>query len=334
MEEMSALGKPAVLLITWKRPECVKEMLKVLRIAKPERLYVFSDGARESSEKVELVRSTIHNNINWECKLTTKYEDINHGCSAGPILAVNWFFEFEEEGIILEEDCIPSEGFFVFCAQLLERYRNDTRIWSICGSNPHGPILSSKADYYFSRFPRVWGWATWKGRWDRYDRKISLWPTLKEEANQLGVFRTSLERRYWSYYWDKTSNMAEHNLTWWDYQWSFCSIVNGGLSIISSYNLVSNIGCGDEATHTKTLRPVPLSNAMVKELKHPDHIIPSAKGDLMHIRNAISGSTTNVILFYLKFFLWSLRYLGNKYFVAIPEEKTTPPADLLSDTND
>ena len=105
----------------------------------------------------------------------------NQGCKLGVSNAINWFFEHEREGIILEDDCIPHLDFFIFCQEMLETYRNDERIWSITGHNQQNNIQRGNGTYYFSKYPRSWGWATWKRSWEKYDRDITDWPNIKSK---------------------------------------------------------------------------------------------------------------------------------------------------------
>ena len=124
------------------------------------------------------VRSIIHD-VDWDCDVKNLFHDKNLGCKNAVSDAISWFFSFVDKGIILEDDCLPDLSFFEYCKELLYRYELDDRIGIISGNNF---INTSKMEfsYYFTNFPHIWGWATWKRTWDMYDLGIMDWPRLKK----------------------------------------------------------------------------------------------------------------------------------------------------------
>ena len=153
-----------ILFIIFNRPDTAKKVFKKIQKIEPKQLFIAADGPRKNKpEDVELCKQTreILNGINWDCELITLLREENVGCKKGPADAISWFFEHVEEGIILEDDCLPSDSFFPFCEELLEKYRYDTRIMHIGGSIQL-PDYENPDSYYFSRLSHVWGWATWK----------------------------------------------------------------------------------------------------------------------------------------------------------------------------
>ena len=158
--------KKAVLFLVFNRPRYTRQVFECIRNAKPERLYVAADGPRsdraEEESLCEEVRS-IATNVDWPCNLKVLFQDTNLGCRLGVSNGINWFFEHEEEGIIIQDDILPSPGFFVFCETMLELYRNDERIMMITGTNYH-PVAGDK-DFFFSQYFSIWGWATWRRAW-------------------------------------------------------------------------------------------------------------------------------------------------------------------------
>jgi hypothetical protein len=130
---------PAVLLIAWRRPDTIEAVINSLRVAKPGRVYVACDGPNPErpgeTERVELTRAVIEKCIDWPCRIEKLYSEINLGCRLGVSTAISWFFDQEEEGIILEDDIVVHEDFFNYCAKLLDYYRNDNRVWAISADN-------------------------------------------------------------------------------------------------------------------------------------------------------------------------------------------------------
>src|SRR5271169_304080 len=148
--------------------------MEAIRRAQPPRLYVAADGPRDrpgEPRRCEEVRR-IATAVDWPCDVKTLFRDQNLGLRRAVASAIDWFFESEEEGIVLEDDCLPSLDFFRFCTELLERYRTDTRVMAICGSSYVNPGSNHTASYYFSYYADVWGWATWRRAWQLYDRDL------------------------------------------------------------------------------------------------------------------------------------------------------------------
>ncbi|HZY78727.1 MAG TPA: nucleotide-diphospho-sugar transferase, partial [Cyclobacteriaceae bacterium] len=188
--------------------------------------------------------------VDWECEVRTRFSDRNLNCGIGPSSAFTWFFENEPEGIILEDDCLPSQSFFWYCQELLERYRDDTRVMHIGGNNfLNGWLKDEDYSYYFSRSGHIWGWATWRRAWQKFDFNISLYNKLRERRQFDGFFLNYMERRYRLQKFDDTVN-RQGKQDWWDYQWDFARYVNSGLAIVPERNLVTNVGFGAGATHT------------------------------------------------------------------------------------
>ena len=155
-----------VLFLVFNRPDTTAQVFEAIRQAKPPRLYVASDGAREDKEgeleKVKQVREIV-SQVDWNCEVKTLFRDKNLGCKIAVSSAIDWFFEQEEMGIILEDDCLPHPTFFRFCQELLERYRDDERIGMISGNNFQFGRKCTDYSYYFSMYSHIWGWASCLG---------------------------------------------------------------------------------------------------------------------------------------------------------------------------
>jgi hypothetical protein len=245
----------AVLLIIFNRPETTKLVFEAIRKAKPSRLYIAADGPRKNvlsdRENCNAARKIVEH-IDWDCKVETRFSDQNLNCGVAPSSAFTWFFQHEEEGIILEDDCLPSQSFFWFCQELLERYRHDTRVMHIGGNNfLNGWQKDSDYSYYFSRSGFIWGWATWRRAWEKFDFKITNYMKTKEKGFFQHFFMNRLEKMYRLNKFEQTI-AGNGNIDWWDYQWDFARYVNSGLSIVPNTNLVKNLGFGESATHTRS----------------------------------------------------------------------------------
>lgn len=225
--------------------------VEAMRAAKPSKIYIASDGPRSSAEAVliEKVRAELRG-IDWDCSIRERFSDCNLGCNLGPKTAIDWFFENEEEGIILEDDCIPNQSFFLFCGAMLKRFRYDNEVMSITGTNVTSDIAFS-GDYWVSRYPLMWGWATWRRAWQHYDTSLQQWPIMKKRQwlKSLGIGGVKFQL-LWASIFDATARLGS-KASWWDYQWIFSCWKAGGKTIAPSRNLIVNIGFGDDATHTR-----------------------------------------------------------------------------------
>ena len=241
-----------VLLIAWRRPQTLRQVINAIRPVAPKHLFVACDGPNPErpgeAEKVAATRESIRSEVDWPCEIERLYSDVNQGCRLGVSRAVTWFFERVEEGIILEDDCVPHPDFFPYCQTLLERYRADTRVWCISGSNFQNGQWRGDGSYYFSRYNHCWGWASWRRCWQHYDVELSQWPALNTSVFLKTIFEDSVERRYWVNVWQKLFQTGQPDT--WDYQWTFTCLANGGLTALPNRNLMSNVGFGQDATHT------------------------------------------------------------------------------------
>ena len=186
----------AVLFIIFNRLDTTKKVFKQIKKAKPPRLYIVSDGARADVQNEEVivksVRDFVLNNIDWQCEIKTKFRDKNLGCALNISDALNWFFDNEENGVILEDDCVATQSFFKYCEELLDYYKNNQDVWHISGYNFLN-LPNLKESYYFSSVPHVWGWATWANRWKKFEYDISNYNT----ENFKRLTSNKVFQKYW-----------------------------------------------------------------------------------------------------------------------------------------
>ena len=214
----------------------------MLRPLSPYYLFVACDGPNPKRvgevDKVYATRNVIETDIDWPCNINRLYSNSNQGCRLGVSRAITWFFSHVEQGIILEDDCVPHLDFFSYCSTLLERYRHDTRVWSICGSNFQNGNWRGNSSYYFSRYNHCWGWATWRRCWNYYDSALSQWPFYRDSGLIKSNFEDSAERCYWTRIFDNLYTNGRPDT--WDFQLSFVCFSNNGLSVVPNRNLVCN----------------------------------------------------------------------------------------------
>jgi hypothetical protein len=274
--------KIPILLITYKRIDTTIKVLASISKYKPERLYLFSDGAKSQSkdiEKVALVRTYLKSHIDWDCEVQEFFSDENLGCKYGPQQAISWFFENEKMGIILEDDTVPNISFYQYCEELLIKYQNDLRIWNIGGTKMDEIQSSTNESYRFSKFPHTWGWATWSDRWTAHIKSL---PQLMEDSispNLNFIFPNNAIVTNWK---NNAKVSFLEDLDAWDYLWSFRVLMSGGLSTAPNRNLVSNIGFGEDATHTNSKKLVIITTEEIKlPLRHPNVILANINQDIL-----------------------------------------------------
>ena len=273
--------KKAVLFLVFNRPNTTKQVFEAIRQVKPPRLYIAADGPREGKldeiERVKEVRK-IATAVDWPCEVKTLLRDKNLGCKYAVSSAINWFFEQEEEGIILEDDCLPNLDFFSFCENLLDRYFSDERIFAITGNNFQKGKQRGDASYYFSKYIHVWGWATWRRAWKHYQLDINFWPKWKTSDAWTKYTPDKIERKYWQEIFDRC---YLEKIDTWDYQFLLCTWYKNGLIATPNVNLVKNIGFGIDATHTYD-KSSEFSNMVTEKigiLKHPKIIEKNIQAD-------------------------------------------------------
>lgn len=230
--------KKALLFLTFNRLDTTKLVFEQIKIAKPPRLYLASDGPRADKEGekelVESIRKYILDNIDWDCEVKTLFREENLSCGKAVSSAITWFFEQEEDGIILEDDCLPDQSFFSFCETLLDYYKDNKRIWHIAGACLLNNI-ECDASYYFGKIMHCWGWASWADRWKYYKFDVN-------EYDEKIVKHLSKKREVQSYWLKILQEMQRYKINTWDYQWMFAITNQKGLCITPCKNLVSNIG--------------------------------------------------------------------------------------------
>jgi hypothetical protein len=269
----------------------------MLRRVAPPRLLVVADGPRldrpDDVAKCAAVREVL-TQIDWPCDVMVDAAATNLGPKVRFETGMDWVFDQVEEAIIVEDDCLPHPSFFAYCTELLARYRTDECIWGISGNCFVQEHLATNDSYYFSRYPHIWGWATWRRAWRLHDPSMSAWPEVRTQ----GLLHAWLgDRRmveYWHYLFE-TTYQRRHT---WDYPWLLSCWQHGGLGITPTVNLVRNIGFGPDAAHTTQVdvRLAALrAEAMPLPLVHPQAVVRNVAADLWTEQVSFSGNLTNTL---------------------------------------
>lgn len=271
-----------MLFIGFARPDLTKHVLRTIEAAQPQRLYVSLDAARDGvdeQDRVEEVAALI-DAMDWQCEVHIKRNPANLGPGGAPRAAVDWFFSHEDSGIILEDDCLPNPSFFTFCTDLLDRYRDVREVMAISGTSFAAGKVHFPASYAFSRYVTMWGWASWRRAWNRYQWDLPTWAV---QRNTDWLLRVGDGRKDFAEHWSGVFDMVAADLDeYWDYQFQYAVWENEGLVIHPARNLVSNIGFTDHASHTRRdergLGGRPTAD-MPPVITHPEILMPNPEID-------------------------------------------------------
>jgi hypothetical protein len=260
------LATPVVLCV-YNRPHLTQQILDALRAVRPLRILVIADGPRTNDptdhakceDVIRIIRS-----IDWEADIDWNVSDVNLGCRKRIQTGLSWAFARVEEAIVLEDDCVPHPSFFRFCRELLDRYRSNRRVVLISGSSFVIEQDCAAESYLFSRYPLIWGWAAWRRSWELYDPDVDSWERLRDTPWLSNFLADPLAAAYWR----RIFEHARSGYDTWDYSMTFSCWHSGGLSVHPRRNLISNIGFGSDATHTRDLGSV-FANLPVQEMAFP-----------------------------------------------------------------
>lgn len=270
------------MLVVHARPDTTAEVVRAVLTARPAKLLVVADGPvpgdAEQAERCEAARAAVEDAA-WECEVLTSYASENLGVKRRVETGLDWAFDLVDEAIVLEDDCMPHPSFFGFCDELLGRYRDDSRVLSISGNNFGAGADNTDASYFFSRYPLIWGWATWRRAWRLYEPTFAAWPALRGSGWLESIFGDPRVVQYWTYIFEQRRAQDDA----WDGAWLFASWLAGGLSAVPCRNLVTNVGFRDDATNTRTefrglFSDVP-AVAIESPLRHPVRVERDVEAD-------------------------------------------------------
>ncbi|MCK5449780.1 nucleotide-diphospho-sugar transferase [Candidatus Pacearchaeota archaeon] len=282
-----------ILYLVFNRLDTVKQTFQEIQKAKPQKLFIAADGPRtnEEKKKTDTVRKYILSKIDWDCKVKTLFRNKNLGCRYAVSSAIDWFFENVEQGIILEDDCLPDQSFFRFCQEMLDKYKDNEVVGQICGSN----FLKDKffgESYTFSKYGSIWGWATWRRAWKYYDVDLKDYGNFDkiEFEHNLNFLEKKLRK-------NQCKQLRDEGGDTWDFQWGIIRFHKGILNIIPKRNLIENIGFGEDGTHTKRKLKIGRNKENILfPLKHPKKIIRNEKYDGAYFKKVIFPSAIKSII--------------------------------------
>jgi hypothetical protein len=278
-----------ILFLVFNRPDTTRQVFERIKAQRPKYLYIAADGARPGKpDEMRLTKEvrTIATNIDWDCEVITLFRTENLGCGRAVREAITWFFENVDMGIILEDDCLPTNDFFAYCEQMLRKYSNDSSIAVINGCN--FGFQQPCNSYFASRYMNSWGWASWSRTALQIDYSMTRWPsvsTLYFLRRRLRGNLLEFDLDWYKYWFDLFNSVYKGTLDTWDYQWQFFILFNKKKVLVPPKNLVVNIGFQKDATHTT------LEN-------HPAALLKPAKIDLLALNDYSDKSVKKYNIIY------------------------------------
>ena len=239
----------AVLLIFFNRPSTFRRVFEEVKKARPSHLFLYQDGARGERDVagVEACRAICADaEIDWQCEVSRLYQEKNFGCDPSEYLSQKWAFSKVDRCIVLEDDDVPSQSFFPFCKELLDRYADDSRVWMISGFNTDEVTPGVSADYFFTSVFSIWGWASWRRVVDTWDAGYS-WLDSPEDVQR--IERLIKDRGYFKGFIDECRRHRATGVPYYETVFWASMLLNNGLAAMPVKNQINNIGLTTDATH-------------------------------------------------------------------------------------
>lgn len=283
-----------ILYITFARPEYASKSFAAIKAAKPKKLYFYSNKARdekpdEVARNLE-VRSYI-NQIDWDCEVETWFRGEYVDVFTSIWGAIDWVFSKEEKAIIIEEDVVASPAFFDYVEKLIDKYKDDDKVWIISGDNGWPEYNPSGLSYFATRFPDIYGWASWRRIWEKLDRRMEDWPKFKKSQKYHDYYENWIQRRVMKFYFDQVyKSLPSYNP--WDFIFTYSMIKNGGYCLMPSVNLVKDIGVIGANHGQKLLSPfynLGTDRDFFEIVESPNCIMPTNYDNKYFVHNKLFG---------------------------------------------
>ena len=305
-----------ILLIVYNRPDYTIKLLEAIKAIKPTAIYIAADGPKNEADKILTDKTrAVFDSIDWPCTIKTFYREQNEGCGIGVSNGINWFFSQVEYGIILEDDCIPTSSFFSFSENLLIKYKEEETVMMIGGASWLDKNFNYKCDYFFTHLSSIWGWATWKRAWQKY--QFTITPEMIKQANEKKVWNEFSNKKIKEFRIKLLQATYEKKVDTWDIQWSYCMSLNKGIAILPIKNQITNIGIYGSNYKTETqLTNLNTDTIDVVNLKHPKNIAIEKKMDVLY-QNLEAKKFLSINEPLIKFYINKTKYYILKFLASI-----------------
>lgn len=275
----------AVLLVFFTRSETFRLVFNEVKKARPSKLFLYQDGPRGEKDiaGIKACRD-IAEDIDWECEVHKMYQERNYGCDPSEYISQKWAFSLVDKCIVIEDDDVPSQSFFPFCKEMLDRYEHDERITMIAGFNTDEVTPDIPYDYFFTSAFSIWGWASWRRVIDKWEGDYSF---IRDDYNMCQLKALAKQRKYrpnmLKMFYDHSKSGKEYYETIF---WA-AMLFNSGMAIMPAKNLINNVGLTADSTHySATLETMPhrlrriftmKRHELDFPLRHPRYVIENVE---------------------------------------------------------
>lgn len=237
----------SVLILFFNRPEPLAKVFEQVRLAQPARLFLYQDGPRGERDMagIEACRQVV-SQVDWECEVHTLFQEKNYGCDPSEFLSQKWAFSMVDKCIVLEDDDVPTQSFFRYCKEMLDRYADDPRVWMICGFNQEEHTTDVDSSYFFAETFNIWGWASWRRVIDTWDEYYTF---LDDECAVSQLEALIRQRRLRDDFLLNCRRHRELGKAFYETIFQASMLLNNGLAILPAHNQINNLGASADSTH-------------------------------------------------------------------------------------
>ena len=272
----------AVLLLFFTRNDTFQKVFDEVRKARPSKLFLFQDGPRGERDMagIEACRQIVSDeNIDWECEVHRNYQEKNLGCMIAGHTSHKWAFSLADKCMVIEDDVVPSQSFFPFCKEMLDRYEHDERITMISGFNIDEVTPDIPYDYFYTSAFCIWGWASWRRVVDKWDSAYSF---LDDEFSMRQLDALIRQRGYRKSFIKMCKDHRDSGHPQFESVFWSTMLFNSGLAIMPTKNMINNIGATDDSAHYSQFKTMPrrIKRLFTMKrfelefpLKHPRYVI-------------------------------------------------------------
>lgn len=266
----------AVLMLFFNRPETFKQAFEAVRAARPSKLFLYQDGAREGNEKdragVEACRRIVSDeHIDWDCQVRRNYQTRNYGCDPSGYMSQRWAFSLADKVVVIEDDVVVAPTFIPFCKAMLDRYEHDPRVWMVAGFNTDEVTDGVPADYFFTSAFSIWGWASWRRVVETWDADYGF---MKDRFTRQALASLVRDRGYRHDFMKMCADHAAAGKPFFESIFWASMLMNNGLAVMPTRNMVSNVGATADSTHYSALQTMPHGLRRIFTMQRYDVTLP------------------------------------------------------------
>lgn len=246
----------SVLLLFFNRPDAFGQVFAEVRKAKPARLFLYQDGPRGERDiaGIEACRK-IAEGIDWPCEVHRLYQERNYGCDPSEELSQRWAFSQTDKCIVLEDDAVPSQSFFPFCKEMLDRYADDDRITMVAGFNTDETTDYCPNSYFFTSVFSIWGWASWARVFRQREEDYGF---MRDDYAMRCLRSLHRNRRMRPNMLRMFADHAASGTLYYETIFWAAMLLNNGLAIMPRVNMIRSVGATADSTHfTATAQTMP-----------------------------------------------------------------------------